>query len=78
MKTLRRYNPRQFPDLYAYYEITAHEKGGRWNPEVLPTIDWIEVHANGCVVDVNLATHFFETFGEQWERYILNDYGYSL
>ena len=78
MKTLHRYNPRGFVSLTAYYEITAHEKGGRWHPEIMPEIEWIEVHANGRALDENASTVFFETFGERWEREILIDYGYSL
>lgn len=78
MAELRIYQPRGFKSLEALYEITVGEKGDRWNPEVLPTIEWIEVHANGQALDVNASAVFIENFGEHWEWDILYGYGYLL
>ena len=58
--------PKQFSDLEVYYEMTSEDPGNE------PSVEFSDIEICGTSVSLELYHHFVSTFGEKWEREILN------
>lgn len=58
--------PKELPDLEVYYDMTAEDPGNE------PSVEFSDIEICGTSVSIELYHHFISTFGEKWEREILN------
>ena len=64
--------PKELPELEVYYNVIQGQTQTFEDPGFEPEIEWEDIEIFGRPVSDELHHHFISTFGERWEREILN------
>jgi len=71
------YRPKNFTSMEVVYTISGGQKNNKCDPDIQPWVEFEEIYINGIELkDERLNSFFVETFGDKWEKDIINDVWY--
>jgi len=71
------YRPKNFKSIEVVYTASGGQKNCKCDPDIQPWIEFEEIYINGIELkEEKLNSFFVETFGEGWEKEILDEIGY--
>lgn len=69
--------PKKFKKLKVYFNLIGGQKETKTDPGIQPYIEFKEINIyNRVILPEDLESYLIETFGEQWEKEILNEFWY--